>query len=166
MANPDDLRLELRSDPRLLRSVRGLVRAWVDGMDLTPENKDEVVLAINEACANAMRHSYQGCCDRVVGLKLRTAANYFECELVDQGRPAARDRIGQQPLLAPHPDEVEPGGLGLKLMYEVFDEVEFSPGKRRGNRVLMRLNLPPTEPRPASASGPGDSGGPDGEKGK
>ena len=37
------------------------------------------------------------------------------------------------------------GGLGVQLMYRVFDEVKFSPGREKGNRVVMRLKRPPKE---------------------
>jgi serine/threonine-protein kinase RsbW len=138
----DDLRLSVRSDPRLLGSIRGLVRGWVEAFDLDRERSDEVVLAIDEACTNAIRHSYGGRCDRVVELNLRSTEEHLELEVCDHGDPCPPERLVRRPLQPPSPGELRPGGLGVQLIYLVFDEVEFRSGKDRGNRVIMRLRRP------------------------
>ncbi len=134
-----DIRLEVRSDPRLLGSVRGLVRGWVSGFDVDTEIADEVVLAIDEACSNAIRHSYGGRCDATVELTLRATPAYLEFEVSDRGSPCPPERFERRTLHPPTPAEVRPGGLGVQLMHQVFDEVEFSCGDDSGNRVVLRL---------------------------
>ncbi len=57
----------------------------------------------------------------------------------DQGTPCPSECSEYRPLVAPAPHEVVPGGLGVKLIYEVFDEVRFCPGTTSGNCVTMRL---------------------------
>ena len=134
----DDLRLELRSDPRLLGSVRDLVRGWVQCCDLGPEVADELVLAIDEACANAIRHSYEGRSDRTVELTLRSDDQYLEVRLCDQGLPCSPERVERRELETPKVEEMKPGGLGVQLIHQVFDDVEFRPGVEAGNCVVMR----------------------------
>jgi hypothetical protein len=41
--------------------------------------------------------------------------------------------------VTPEIDDLQPGGLGVRLIHEVFDEVHFCPGESRGNCVTMRL---------------------------
>jgi anti-sigma regulatory factor (Ser/Thr protein kinase) len=65
-----DLRLKVRSDPKLLSPVRSLVRSWVASWDIDKKIADEVVLAIDEAFTNAIRHAYEGRCDGSVELTL------------------------------------------------------------------------------------------------
>jgi serine/threonine-protein kinase RsbW len=142
MVMADDIRMEVRSDPRLLGSVRNAVRGWVEAHDVDPEAIDSIVLAIDEACSNAIRHSYEGRCEHVVELKLRAEETFLEFMVCDQGHPCPPDRVQRRPLEAPDAEELEPGGLGVQLMYEVFDNVRFSSPESGGNCVLMRLNIP------------------------
>jgi anti-sigma regulatory factor (Ser/Thr protein kinase) len=137
-----DIRLELRSDPRLLGTIRCLIRGWVEASGVAPGVADEVVLAIDEACSNAIRHSYEGRCDQTVELTLRSAAEFLEFEVCDRGVPCPPEHFERRPLQAPESNDVRPGGLGVQLMYEVFDEVRFSPTEGGGNCAVMRLKRP------------------------
>jgi anti-sigma regulatory factor (Ser/Thr protein kinase) len=123
MDSPDrDLHVTVRSDPKLLASVRSLVRSWVESWDVGKKTTDDVVLAIDEACTNAIRHAYEGRCDGSVELTLHAEPEYLEFQV----RSADID-------------DLQPGGLGIQLIHEVFDEVDFCPGESGGNCVTMKL---------------------------
>lgn len=138
-----DIQLEILSDPRLLQPVRGLVRGYLRALGYADDRVHEVVLAVDEACANAMRHSYEGRPDGVVKLTLRSNGAWTELELEDAGVPAPAEKTTRRALEPPTIETARPGGLGVQLMYEVFDEVNFRPGEERGNCVTMRLKQPP-----------------------
>ncbi len=135
-----DIRLEVRSDPRLLASVRGLVREWLASHEVAPQRVDQLVLAVDEACANAIRHAYQGRSDELVELHLRATADELLVEVRDSGVTAPPERVVRRVLLPPQPEEVCPGGLGVQLIHQAFDEVLFCPGSPCGNRIMMRLS--------------------------
>lgn len=139
---PEDFRLEIRSEPCLLGSVRSLVRSWVIRHGFDQVVADRAVLAIDEACANAMRHAYAGRCDEVLELALRSSPGVLEFVLSDRGIPCPEEKLARRQLSAPDPDALCPGGLGIQLMYEVFDEVAFRPDPECGNCVTMRLHRP------------------------
>ena len=134
-----DLRLTVRSDPKLLSPVRSLVRSWVASWDIDEKIADEVVLAIDEACTNAIRHAYEGRCDGSVELTLHAAQEYLEFQVSDTGVSCPSECSERRPLQPPDPDELEPGGLGIQLIHKVFDEVDFCPGSGGGNCVTMKL---------------------------
>lgn len=134
-----DIQLELRSEPRLLHSVRGLVWRYVRGAGFSEDRTDEVVLAVDEACTNAMRHAYHHRTEERVWLDLGMDAEWLEIAVRDEGTPAPAEAVQRKELLCPDPDDLRPGGLGVQLIYKVFDEAEFTPGAERGNRVCMRL---------------------------
>ena len=134
----DDFRLEVRSDPRFLRCIRSLVRGWVETAGAPQDAADEMVLAVDEACSNAIRHSYGGQCDRFVELTLRADEEFLEIRLCDQGDPCPPEHRERRVLEAPDPDRLEPGGLGVHLMHSAFDEVEFCATENQGNCVIMR----------------------------
>lgn len=143
-----DAHLEFRSDPRLLCAVRGFVRGYVENLGYAEARTSEVVLAVDEACANAMRHSYRGMPDGALELNLSVNDEGVEIVLRDDGEPVVEDRLHKHAKEAGtrvvNRHNVKPGGLGVWIMYKAFDEVVFRPGKERGNCVTMRLK-PPTE---------------------
>lgn len=138
----NDFEIQLRSDARLLHSVRGLVWRYVRGAGFDEDRTDEVVLAVDEACTNSMRHSYGYRDDAVLRLLLGCTEHWLQIEVLDDGIPAPAECLQRKELQPPDPDDLRPGGLGVQLIYRVFDEVEFSPGAERGNRVRMRLIRP------------------------
>jgi anti-sigma regulatory factor (Ser/Thr protein kinase) len=140
MTNPQrDLHLKVRSDPKLLASVRSLVRSWVESWDVGKKTTDDVVLAIDEAFTNAIRHAYGGRRDGSVELTLRAAPEYLEFQVSDRGVPCPPECMQRRPLGPTSVDDVQPGGLGIHLIHEVFDEVDFCPGESGGNCVTMKL---------------------------
>jgi serine/threonine-protein kinase RsbW len=150
-----DARLELRTDPRLLRSLRSLVSCYLDSFGF-PENRcQEAVLAVDEACTNSIRHAYQGCGDRMMELTLLSDDLEVEIRVCDGGTPAKAEKIARRDLSAPDVSQLRPGGLGVQLMYEVFDEVVFEPGTEQGNCVILRLKRPERVDIPFDGDGTG-----------
>ena len=135
-----DIRLDLRSEPRLLQALRKLVRGYVTAYGFSEEKADEVVLAVDEACTNAIRHAYGNHPGRRLFLEFSAQPEYIEICLKDRGRTAPAGALEKKTASAPNPKDLTPGGLGVQLIYTVFDEAEFSPAAPHGNRVRMRLN--------------------------
>jgi anti-sigma regulatory factor (Ser/Thr protein kinase) len=134
-----DLRLTVRSDPKLLGSIRSLVREWVQSWEIDEKTTGDVVLAIDEACTNAIRHAYEGRFDGSVELTLHAEADHLEFQVSDQGVPCPPECVERRPLRPPEVDDLQPGGLGIQLIHKVFDEVEFCPGASGGNCITMKL---------------------------
>jgi len=139
LATDEQIRVELKSDPKLLRAIRGLVRGYLEGWEFPEDKVLEAVLAVDEACTNAMRHAYSNDPDQGLVLWLRSGEGCIEIELRDEGAPAPAARVKRKKVVVPDADTLRPGGLGVQILYEVFDEVQFDPGEERGNRVTMRL---------------------------
>jgi serine/threonine-protein kinase RsbW len=136
---PDDIRLRVSSDPRLLGVIRGVIQVWLEVCGLVPDRRHEVILAVDEACSNAIRHAYKGRTDEVVDLVLSASEEWIEITVSDKGTPCPSERSEYRPMMKPDERELVPGGLGVKLIHEVFDEVRFCPGTTKGNCVTMRL---------------------------
>lgn len=140
MANEvDELRLRTSSDPRLLGVIRGVLQTWLEIVGLEANRRSEVVLAVDEACANAIRHAYGGRVDGEVELILGLSDEWIEITVNDKGTPCPAECAEFKPMVRPNAHEVEPGGLGVQLIHQVFDEVRFCPGTEYGNCVTMRL---------------------------
>ena len=138
----EDVHLEIVSDARLLQSIRGLVSGYLKGFGYSQDRINEVVLAVTEACSNSIRHAYSGSNKGVLDLTLHSDDSFFEIILQDRGKSANPEQVARRSAKAPDPETLTPGGLGIQLMYEVFDNVEFAPDLDEGNRVVMRLKRP------------------------
>ncbi len=137
-----DINIDLVSEPRLLASVRGLVRTYLMNEGFSGDRAGEIVLAVDEACTNAMRHSYGGKAEGRLRLTVRKNDAYIEFVLRDRGVPVPAEKCERKEIATPDAEHLIPGGLGVQLIYSVFDDVKFHPGKTAGNRVVMRLKLP------------------------
>jgi anti-sigma regulatory factor (Ser/Thr protein kinase)/putative methionine-R-sulfoxide reductase with GAF domain len=55
---PSELRIELQANPNVLAGVRNMLRRWLRVRGADEVTVTELILAINEACANAIEHAY------------------------------------------------------------------------------------------------------------
>ena len=137
-----DLQISVRSDPKLLGCIRAVLRRYLECLAVSQERGEEIVLAVDEACTNAIRHAYRGRRNKTLELTVRSDRAVIEIELRDDGIPAPAERVAQKRVGVCDPETLTPGGLGIPLIYRVFDEVSFVPGEKQGNRVTMRLKRP------------------------
>ncbi len=115
------LHLSFASDPRELGEVRRFVRSFLEecGEEIAADH-DLLVLGVDEACTNVIRHAYQGATGKPIQLHLEADELELRFRLRDFAGPLQMDKLQSREL-----DEVRPGGLGLHLMKRVFDNVEF-----------------------------------------
>lgn len=55
---PPPLRLVVHAEPAAVLIVRRSLREWLDALAWPEPDSDDVVIAVNEACANAIEHAY------------------------------------------------------------------------------------------------------------
>jgi PAS domain S-box-containing protein len=48
------------ADPEELRRLRAMMRAWLDECHVTDDQRNALVVAVGEACSNAIEHAYHG----------------------------------------------------------------------------------------------------------
>lgn len=127
------------SDPENLRLVRRMVNETLCALGFAEDERQRIVLAVDEAVANVIRHAYGGCCDGRVELSLWLDPGQLRFELRDYAEPVDASRIRPRDLA-----ECRPGGLGINLIDSVMDEWRFSqPDEGRGNRLTMVKKLAP-----------------------
>lgn len=123
------------ADPVQLSAIRHVLAGWLAPLALTDDEVADVVLAVDEAAANAVRHAYGPEESGVVELTLWTEPlpdtdHATLCiEIVDHGH-------WQPPTERP----VE-GGRGIPLMTTMSESVLIHYDER-GSRVLLRHRIP------------------------
>jgi phosphoserine phosphatase RsbU/P len=126
------------SDPENLRLIRRKVTSLLTDLGFAEQQRQTIVLAVDEAVANVIRHAYGGCCNGRVELSvwLETDAVRFElrdfADAIDPGKIKPRDL-----------SECRPGGLGINLIDSVMDRWMFrQPEEGFGNILTMIKRLP------------------------
>src|SRR5436190_22068163 len=99
--------ITITSDPKFLVIVRAVVGLMCDLVDLPADDHRKIVLAVDEACTNIMRHTYHGDLSQSIELSCKDCEDFLEIVLKDYGPPIDLDRIAPR-----HLDEIRPGGLG------------------------------------------------------
>ena len=133
---------------RLRHVMHGYLRAF----PLTPERRDEIVLAVGEAAANAVDHAYRGRAEPGdLEVTLWTESDALCVQVRDHGR-------WREPPPGPRPVGE---GLGVVLMRRLIDCVLIHHD-HRGTNVMLRhpLDRPAPDRRPdPSLEVPGRSSG-------
>jgi|SRR5579871_2738348 len=114
------LELRFKSHPRLLHIVRSVVGQAAAMRGFAEEETQFIILAVDEACTNVIRHAYQGRTDGEMSICVREIQDGIEFLLRDEGTPADCSCWPKRSL-----DEVRPGGLGLPLIQAVMDCMEY-----------------------------------------
>jgi anti-sigma regulatory factor (Ser/Thr protein kinase) len=124
--------ITIPSHPQYLSVLRAVTAQMCMLSGMSESAVEEVKLAVDEACANVMKHAYRGNTGRKIMIQFRIIPDSFEVIIEDNGIKARPERIEGRDL-----DEVRPGGLGVHLIRRAFDTFTFDKRKKRGNRLKL-----------------------------
>ncbi len=127
--------LQLRFPARAaeLKKIRDAIREAVEGCGCSAKSTADIVLAIDEACQNIIRHAYRGDSDNVIEIEVEHRGDGLVFTLADQAPAIDPSLVKPRDL-----DDIRPGGLGTHFISRVMDEVEFlRPASGGGNLLKM-----------------------------
>lgn len=125
--------LEFPAKPGQLRIVRCAVREACDLCGCPPTVAQDLIIALGEACQNIVRHAYSGIENGQASLEILCDNSQLEFLLRDYAPAVEKEQVTPR-----RPTELKPGGLGLCLIHDVMDEVEYLPVPE-GEGNLLRL---------------------------
>ena len=130
-----ELRFEARADQ--LQQVRNVVRAATELKGVTPEVVDLFVLAVDEACANVIKHGYGQDYRGDIILEILYSQGELIFRLTDFAEPVDKGAIKPRDL-----NDIRPGGLGVHLIREIMDDFKFLEAPDGvGNILEMRKRI-------------------------
>jgi serine/threonine-protein kinase RsbW len=135
--------IESRTDNLL--EVREFVLRASREFGFSEEEASKIVLAVDEACTNVIKHAYQFAPDRKIEIVIRPVKDSMQITVIDDGT-SFNPSIAKLPDLKQHLSHYRRGGLGIYLMRTLMDKVEYkyAPGKR--NEVRLTKYLTASEP--------------------
>ena len=136
------LRIELQSNPEMLCVVRNALAQLAAMLGFSEQECHAVVLAVDEALTNIIRHAYLGDAERPIEVSCRRihvsrdgrGRDALEIVLEDRGVTVNPKKMCGRAL-----EDVRPGGLGLHFIRESMDTVEFSRRKGRNQLRLVKI---------------------------
>ncbi len=132
--DPSVLTVTFPADARWLAAIRALVEQSCLLTGFAEEVTYRVKLAVDEACTNIIRHGYHHRSGSIT-LEVALTDGSTTFTLRDRGKPFSPE--GQSDL----PRELKPGGLGMPLIQQVMDEVEYSRTREGENLLRMVKRL-------------------------
>ena len=129
--------LTIPSRTESLIHARDFVSAAAREFGFPDEEIANIVLSVDEACTNIIKHAYEFAPDKEILLEISRSDQTFEVCIQDKGRPFDPEHI-KQPDLKQHLAHYRRGGLGVYLMRRLMDSVEyrFIPGKWNEVRLV------------------------------
>ncbi len=123
-----------------LSEMREFIAALARESGFPDDEVANIVLAVDEACTNIIKHAYQYAPDKEIRVTVSRSSKAFEIRIEDDGRSFDPSAV-HAPDLKEHLTHFRRGGLGVYLMKKLMDDVEykFQPGKKNQVRLVKHL---------------------------
>ncbi len=128
-------KVEFSSHTGNLAPMRKFVRKFLDAYPFSEKERTFMVLGVDEACTNIIRHAYHLRDDQLISLSLEGLRHCVRMRLRDYGQQTKRHRMQGRA----H-DLIKPGGLGMHLIRHAFDKVDYIL-RARGTELVMTKKL-------------------------
>jgi serine/threonine-protein kinase RsbW len=128
----DSVTITIPSHPKYLSIVRCVTGKLAQIYEITEPLTEDMKLAVDEACANVIKHAYRGDRTKKIVLKYKITKKSFNVIIEDSGIKSQTDLIKGRSL-----DDIRPGGLGIHFIKRVFDVFQFDETKKKGNRLIL-----------------------------
>jgi sigma-B regulation protein RsbU (phosphoserine phosphatase) len=125
--------LHFPSKASMLKLVRQTTINVAGQLGCSERTAQDVVIAIDEACQNIIRHAYKGE-EGPVEFAIRQSGGNMILKLRDFAPTVDRDKIKPRNL-----DDIRPGGLGTHFIQEVMDRVDYLPPPEGERGNILRL---------------------------
>jgi serine/threonine-protein kinase RsbW len=136
--------LHVPSSTENLSMIRDFVGNIGQRAGMSPAEQAKLELAVDEACANVIEHAYGSDSTHEVTVKAKLDSESVQIEIIDTGRgfdPAAIEQVDLEQMI----HKRKSGGLGLRLIRSLMDEVKYEivPGEKNELRMIKRLKKQP-----------------------
>jgi serine/threonine-protein kinase RsbW len=128
-------KLEFSSHSGNLALMRKYVRKFLETYQFSEKEQTLMVLGVDEACTNIIRYAYELRDDELIILTMEGLRDCVRMRLRDYGQQRPRHAMQGR-----SHDVIKPGGLGLHLIRNAFDKVDYIL-KPRGTELVLTKNL-------------------------
>jgi serine/threonine-protein kinase RsbW len=127
--------VEFSSHTGNLALMRNCVREFLNSYPFSEKERLLMVLGVDEACTNIIRYAYRLRDDQLIALSMEGLRKCVRMRLRDYG-----EQVRPHEMKGRSHDMIKPGGLGLYLIRNAFDEIDYVL-KRCGTELVLTKNL-------------------------
>lgn len=128
--------LKVKSSTDNLGHIRNFVKESAQTAGISEAVAGKVILAVDEACTNIIKHAYKYSPKGDIFIKIRTDKSKFIITIVDEGDHFDPNNV-PEPNLPKLQKERKSGGLGMFLMKKLMDEVKYTNLSSNKNQVVL-----------------------------
>lgn len=132
----ETIQLSMKSHPGNLKSIRKVMKDILSKTSLSKKDSGCIILAVDEACSNIIRHSYKNDYNQTIDLTIKLEKTLLTISIIDTGIRFDKNSIKTRDI-----DEIKPGGLGLYIIHQVMDTVEYDCISEGFNKIKMMKKL-------------------------
>jgi sigma-B regulation protein RsbU (phosphoserine phosphatase) len=113
--------IDLPSKPESCKHCRNFVEAWSRLAGFSDIERGQIVLALDEAFTNIIKHTYKGEAHHLVQVRAEVNKETLVFRIRDYGPQLELGKLKGRAL-----DDVKPGGLGLHLLKATFPDIKYT----------------------------------------
>jgi serine/threonine-protein kinase RsbW len=121
---PKKLTLTISSKTEQLLDVRKFISDAAKGFGFSDDEINNIVLAVDEACTNIIKHAYNYSGDHTIFVVVKMNQPEFEILIADKGKQFNPNSV-VMPDMQRYLQQYKKGGLGMYLMKKLMDKVEY-----------------------------------------
>lgn len=111
-----------------LKLIRDFITEYLNAYALSDILLNQIVLAVDEICANLIIHANQEDPSKFITLQIEKVRNSVQFEISDNGVAFNQNKY-QEPNIEEHIRIGKKGGVGIALVNRIMDSVEFKTVK-------------------------------------
>ncbi len=136
-------RLHVPSSTENLSMIRDFVGRVGERAGFNKGDLVKLELAVDEACANVIEHAYGSDTTREVTVQVTLDSDTVQIRIIDNGRGFDPSKVKQEDLDS-LVHQRKTGGLGMRIIKQVMDEVQYEivPGQKNELRMMKRRRKP------------------------
>ncbi len=132
--------LTVPSNCEYLEAIRGFIKDGAKKIGFDENDIWKIVLAADEACSNIIRHGYKYDPSNFIKIDIELKENRFLIHIEDDGLMYDL-RFHKVPSDKEYINEPKPGGLGIKIIRHLIDEIDYNHTENK-NRLSLTKFLP------------------------
>ncbi|MBD1398282.1 ATP-binding protein [Pontibacter sp. JH31] len=120
-----------------LKPIRDFVTDYLAGFTLSDILMNQIVLAVDEICANLIIHANQEDPSKSISLNVSEKSGMLRFEITDNGVAFRRSEY-KEPNIEEHVRIGKKGGVGIALVNRIMDKVEFETAGNKNTCLLYK----------------------------
>ncbi|WP_242923443.1 ATP-binding protein [Pontibacter liquoris] len=120
-----------------LKPIRDFVTEYLHALCLSDILMNQIVLAVDEICANLIIHANHEDPNKFISLTINLPKDMIRFEISDNGEAFNRSEY-REPDIEEHVKVGKKGGVGIALVNRIMDKVEFSSNGNKNTCLLYK----------------------------